>query len=92
MNLYLKIYKDLMNCIPHMLPFVVWWRNYFSSFLFLFEPYLDLKGELIYFLKYIGANAFNFLIPILAGYHCYEYREIDLVLCLVCRAGLWQPK
>ncbi|WP_034550315.1 PTS fructose transporter subunit IIABC [Carnobacterium funditum] len=66
-SVFNKIYKDLMNGISHMLPFVVG-GGIILALSFLFEPYFGSESELFIFLNTIGANAFNFLIPILAGY------------------------
>ncbi|WP_033829490.1 PTS fructose transporter subunit IIABC [Bacillus andreraoultii] len=62
-----KIYKDLMNGVSHMLPFVVG-GGILMALSFLFESALGDKSEIFKFLNSIGGNAFNFLIPILAGY------------------------
>lgn len=62
-----KIYKDLMNGVSHMLPFVVG-GGILMALSFLFESALGDKNEIFKFLNSIGGNAFNFLIPILAGY------------------------
>ncbi len=62
-----KIYKDLMNGVSHMLPFVVG-GGILLAISFLFENILGSDSEIFQFLNGIGGNAFNFLIPILAGY------------------------
>ena len=62
-----KVYKDLMNGISHMLPFVVG-GGIIMALSFLVEPYFGDKSEIFTFLNSLGSNAFNFLIPILAGY------------------------
>lgn len=62
-----KIYKDLMNGVSHMLPFVVG-GGILLAISFLFESSFGDKSEVFKFLNSIGGNAFNFLIPILAGY------------------------
>ncbi|WP_100010218.1 PTS fructose transporter subunit IIABC [Lentibacillus sediminis] len=62
-----KIYKDLMNGISHMLPFVVG-GGILMAISFLFESVLGSESELFVFLNTIGSNAFSFLIPILAGF------------------------
>lgn len=62
-----KVYKDLMNGISHMLPFVVG-GGIILALSFLVEPYFGDKSEIFIFLNSLGSNAFNFLIPILAGY------------------------
>lgn len=62
-----KIYKDLMNGVSHMLPFVVG-GGILMAISFLFESTLGDDSVTYKFLNTIGGNAFNFLIPILAGY------------------------
>lgn len=62
-----KIYKDLMNGISHMLPFVVG-GGIVLALSFFVEPYFGETSEIFTFLNSLGSNAFNFLIPILAGY------------------------
>lgn len=62
-----KIYKDLMNGISHMLPFVIG-GGILMALSFLFERMLGSESEFFIFFNEIGGQAFNFLIPILAGY------------------------
>jgi len=62
-----KIYKDLMNGISTMLPFVVG-GGILLAISFLVERTLGDTSSLFLFLNSVGGNAFNFLIPILAGY------------------------
>lgn len=62
-----KIYKDLMNGVSHMLPFVVG-GGILMAISFLFESTLGDDSVTFKFLNTIGGNAFDFLIPILAGY------------------------
>lgn len=62
-----KIYKDLMNGVSHMLPFVVG-GGILMAISFLFESTFGDDSVTFKFLNTIGGNAFNFLIPILAGY------------------------
>ncbi|WP_419893474.1 PTS fructose transporter subunit IIABC [Oceanobacillus kimchii] len=62
-----KIYKDLMNGISHMLPFVIG-GGIIMAISFLFESVLGSESEIFSFLNDLGGSAFNFLIPILAGY------------------------
>lgn len=61
------IYKDLMNGISHMLPFVVG-GGILLAISFLFENSFGQESELFIAFNTIGGTAFNFLIPILAGY------------------------
>ncbi|SFE43760.1 PTS system D-fructose-specific IIA component (F1P-forming), Frc family /PTS system D-fructose-specific IIB component (F1P-forming), Frc family /PTS system D-fructose-specific IIC component (F1P-forming), Frc family [Lentibacillus persicus] len=67
MSVWRKIYKDLMNGVSHMLPFVVG-GGILMAVSFLLEGILGSDHELFNFFNTIGSNAFNFLIPILAGY------------------------
>lgn len=62
-----KIYKDLMNGVSHMLPFVVG-GGILMAISFLFESTLGDDSVTFKFLNTVGVNAFDFLIPILAGY------------------------
>ncbi len=64
-----KIYKDLMNGISHMLPFVVG-GGILLAISFLFEQTLGQDNTLVKLLQTIGGGdgAFFFLIPILAGF------------------------
>ncbi|WP_339285514.1 fructose-specific PTS transporter subunit EIIC [Oceanobacillus sp. FSL K6-3682] len=62
-----KIYKDLMNGISHMLPFVIG-GGILLAISFLFENVLGDESQFFLFFNGVGGMAFNFLIPILAGY------------------------
>ncbi|MFS0671606.1 fructose-specific PTS transporter subunit EIIC [Ornithinibacillus sp. 179-J 7C1 HS] len=62
-----RIYKDLMNGISHMLPFVVG-GGILLALSFLFESFLGSDSTTFTFLNDIGSNAFSFLIPIFAGF------------------------
>ncbi|MEC0180767.1 fructose-specific PTS transporter subunit EIIC [Paenibacillus peoriae] len=64
-----KIYKDLMNGISHMLPFVVG-GGILLAISFLFEQVLGTENSIVKLLQTIGGGtgAFHFLIPILAGF------------------------
>ena len=66
-SVWSKIYKDLMNGVSHMLPFVVG-GGILMAISFLVENTMGDKSEAFLFLNSIGGNAFNFLIPILAGF------------------------
>ncbi|WP_027108705.1 PTS fructose transporter subunit IIABC [Lacticigenium naphthae] len=61
------LYKDLMNGISHMLPFVVG-GGILLAISFLFESSFGSDSVLFTAFNEIGGAAFNFLIPILAGY------------------------
>ena len=62
-----RVYKDLMNGISHMLPFVVG-GGILIAISFLFETSFGADSELFISFMAIGGAAFSFLIPILAGY------------------------
>lgn len=64
-----KIYKDLMNGISHMLPFVVG-GGILLAISFLIEQIASVDNPLVKLLQTIGGGdgAFHFLIPILAGF------------------------
>ncbi|RDW20232.1 PTS fructose transporter subunit IIC [Oceanobacillus arenosus] len=61
------IYKDLMNGISNMLPFVVG-GGILLAISFLVESVLGKDSGVFTFLNSIGGNAFSFLIPIFAGF------------------------
>src|SRR5699024_10314836 len=65
-SMWRKVYKDLMNGVSYMLPFVVG-GGILMAFSFLIEGILGEESELFIFFNTVGENAFNFLIPILAG-------------------------
>ena len=70
-----KIYKHLMNGVSHMLPFVVG-GGIFIALAFLIDTIMGAPQDsgfgtntpVAAFFKTIGGVAFNFMIPILAGY------------------------
>lgn len=71
-----KIYKALMNGVSHMLPFVVG-GGILIALAFLADSVLIPNGppasfgknsQLAYFLKTVGETAFQFMLPVLAGY------------------------
>ena len=66
-SMWRKVYKDLMNGVSYMLPFVVG-GGILMAFSFLIEGILGEESELFIFFNTVGENAFNFLIPILAGF------------------------
>ncbi|WP_337019662.1 fructose-specific PTS transporter subunit EIIC [Oceanobacillus massiliensis] len=66
-SIWSGVYKDLMNGISHMLPFVIG-GGILMALSFLFESVLGTESEIFIFLNEIGGNAFNFLIPIFAGF------------------------
>ncbi|WP_208560692.1 PTS fructose transporter subunit IIABC [Marinilactibacillus kalidii] len=68
------LYKDLMNGISHMLPFVVG-GGIILAISFAFEPFFGSDNILVASLNTIGSAAFQFLIPILAGYIAYSIAD-----------------
>lgn len=66
-----EIYKDLMNGVSHMLPFVIG-GGILMAISFLAERFLGDESLAFTFLNKIGSGAFSFLIPILAGYIAYS--------------------
>ena len=62
-----RVYKDLMNGISHMLPFVVG-GGILIAISFLFETSVGSDSPLFISFMAIGGAASSFLIPILAGY------------------------
>ncbi|MCC5895534.1 MAG: PTS sugar transporter subunit IIA [Alkalibacterium sp.] len=68
------IYKDVMNGISHMLPFVVG-GGILLAISFLFEAQLGSDSVLFTSLNTIGGSAFQFLIPILAGYIAFSIAD-----------------
>jgi PTS system fructose-specific IIC component len=62
-----NIYKDLMNGVSHMLPFVVG-GGILMAVSFLFESWLGSDSVWFTSLNEIGSASFDFLIPILAGF------------------------
>ena len=69
-----NLYKDLMNGISHMLPFVVG-GGIILAISFLFESSFGSDSVLFESFNTIGSTAFNFLIPILAGYIAYSIAD-----------------
>ncbi|MDY3005989.1 fructose-specific PTS transporter subunit EIIC [Anaerococcus porci] len=73
-NLRSEIYKDLMNGVSHMLPFVIG-GGILMAISFLFERFFGDSSIAFIFLNKIGISAFNFLIPVLAGYIAYSIAD-----------------
>lgn len=69
-----SLYKDLMNGISHMLPFVVG-GGIIMAISFLFENWFGNESALFLSFNQTGNAAFNFLIPILAGYIAYSIAD-----------------
>ncbi|MFL2060780.1 PTS fructose transporter subunit IIABC [Marinilactibacillus psychrotolerans] len=68
------LYKDLMNGISHMLPFVVG-GGIIMAISFMFERIPMDNNFLFDSFNTIGSSAFRFLIPILAGYIAYSIAD-----------------
>lgn len=66
-GLWNEIYKDLMNGVSHMLPFVVA-GGIIMAFSFILERYVGSQSMYFLFFNHLGNWAFAFLVPILAGY------------------------
>lgn len=68
-----NLYKQLMNGVSHMLPFVIG-GGILIALAFLFDDYeinpsnFGMNKPFAAFLKTVGDTAFNFMLPILAGY------------------------
>ena len=68
-----KIYKDLMNGVSHMLPFVIG-GGILIAIAFLLDDYnidpsnFGMNTPLAAFFKTVGDKAFGFMLPVLAGY------------------------
>ena len=68
-----KVYKHLMNGVSHMLPFVVG-GGILIALAFLFDDYdinpsnFGMNTPLAAFFKTVGGQAFNFMLPVLAGF------------------------
>ncbi|WP_368644739.1 fructose-specific PTS transporter subunit EIIC [Alkalibacterium putridalgicola] len=73
-SVWQSVYKDLMNGISHMLPFVVG-GGILLAVSFLFESLLGSDSVFFTSLNSIGGSAFQFLIPILAGYIAYSIAD-----------------
>lgn len=71
---FASLYKDLMNGISHMLPFVVG-GGIIMAISFLFENWFGNESALFLSFNQTGNAAFNFLIPILAGYIAYSIAD-----------------
>ncbi|MCV3314919.1 fructose-specific PTS transporter subunit EIIC [Pediococcus ethanolidurans] len=66
-GLWNEIYKDLMNGVSHMIPFVVG-GGIIMAFSFILERYVGSQSMYFLFFNHLGNWAFAFLVPILAGY------------------------
>src|SRR5699024_8255220 len=69
-----SLYKDLMNGISHMLPFVVG-GGLILAIYFLFGAWFGAESAVFLSLNQTGGAAFQFLIPILAGYIAYSIAD-----------------
>lgn len=74
------IYKHLMNGVSHMLPFVIG-GGIMIALAFLLDDYsidpanFGMNTPLAAFFKTVGGVAFNFMLPILAGYIAYSIAD-----------------
>ncbi len=66
-SLWNRIYKDLMNGVSNMLPFVVG-GGIIMAISFIFERYAGAHSGLFTFTNNLGNYAFSFLVPVLAAY------------------------
>ena len=75
-----KIYKHLMNGVSHMLPFVIG-GGILIALAFLLDNYaidpsnFGMNTPVAAFFKTVGGAAFNFMLPILAGYIAYSIAD-----------------
>lgn len=77
-----------MNGVTYMLPFVVG-GGILLAVSFLFENVLGSDSEIFKFLNTLGGNAFNFLIPILAGYIAVSVGDRPALMRFNARYGWW---
>ena len=66
-TLWNRIYKDLMNGVSNMLPFVVG-GGIIMALSFIFEQYAGKESLWFTFTNNLGNYAFSFLVPVLAAY------------------------
>ncbi len=75
-----QLYKHLMNGVSHMLPFVIG-GGILIAIAFLLDDYsinpanFGMNTPLAAFFKTVGAVAFDFMLPILAGYIAYSIAD-----------------
>ena len=75
-----QLYKHLMNGVSHMLPFVIG-GGILISIAFLLDDYsinpanFGMNTPLAAFFKTVGGVAFDFMLPILAGYIAYSIAD-----------------
>ncbi|TLQ04981.1 PTS fructose transporter subunit IIC [Pediococcus stilesii] len=74
-----EIYKDLMNGISHMLPFVVG-GGIIMAISFFIERYTSATSMWFTFPNNIGNYAFSFLIPILAGFIAQSIGDLPALM------------
>ncbi|MNB85924.1 PTS system fructose-specific EIIABC component [compost metagenome] len=93
-----KIYKDLMNGVSHMLPFVIG-GGILIALAFLLDDYsinpanFGKNTPVAAYLKTIGELSFGMMLPILAGYIAMSIADrpglaVGLVAGLVAKAGI----
>lgn len=92
-----KLYKDLMNGVSHMLPFVIG-GGILIALAFLFDDYsidpsnFGKNTPIACYLKTIGEFAFGMMLPVLAGYIAYSIADrpglaVGFCAGLVAKAG-----
>lgn len=75
-----QLYKHLMNGVSHMLPFVIG-GGILIAIAFLLDDYsinpanFGMNTPLAAFFKTVGGVAFDFMLPILAGYIAYSIAD-----------------
>lgn len=75
-----QLYKHLMNGVSHMLPFVIG-GGILIAIAFLLDDYsinpanFGMNTPLAAFFKTVGGGAFDFMLPILAGYIAYSIAD-----------------
>lgn len=69
-----SLYKDLMNGISHMLPFVIA-GGIVLAISFLLEAFFGSESPIFISLNSIGSAAFSFLIPALSAYIAYSIAD-----------------
>lgn len=92
-----KIYKDLMNGVSHMLPFVIG-GGILIALAFLFDDYsinpanFGKNTPIAAYLKTVGEFSFNMMLPVLAGYIAMSIADrpglaVGFVAGTVAKAG-----
>ena len=88
-----KVYKDLMNGVSHMLPFVVG-GGIMIALAFLLDDYtidpsnFGMNTPIAAFFKTVGSAAFGYMLPILAGFIAMSSQTVP-VWPWALRAACW---